>query len=124
MANQAYGSVWCRGFDEATMLPLFEKLLDTVPSSRSWPGFSWLVIRAVDAVETPVVESDLRAFPPTASELMEIARYHLHADCCYEVQANWDLWTYDMSAGSWKQGAERLELICNGTEYDGGICSE
>ena len=124
MANQAYASVWCRGFDEATMLPCFEKLLETVPSSKSWPGFSWLVIRAVDSVETPVVESDLRAFPPTASELMEIARNHLHADCCYEVQANWDLWTYEMGAGSWKQGAERLELICNGTEYDGGICTE
>ena len=124
MANQAYASVWCRGFDEETMLALFETLLETVPSSKSWPGFSWLVIRAVDPVEAPLEERDLRAFPPTASELMEIARDHLHADCCYEVQANWDLWMYDLSPGRWKQGAERLELICNGTEYSDGIFAQ
>ena len=105
------------------MLGLFEKLLETVPSSKSWPGFSWLVIRAVNTMEAPLEERDLRAFPPTASELIEMAGDHLHADCCYEVQANWDLWTFELSAGRWKQGAERLELICNGTEYDGGICS-
>jgi len=105
------------------MLGFFEKLLETVPSSKSWPGFSWLVIRAVDTMEAPLEERDLRAFPPTASELIEMAGDHLHADCCYEVQANWDLWTFELSAGRWKQGAERLELICNGTEYDGGICS-
>ncbi|MBI3663434.1 MAG: hypothetical protein HY234_10345 [Acidobacteria bacterium] len=124
MANQAYASVWCRGFGEETMPPLFEKLLETVPFSKSWPGFSWLVIRAVDAMEAPLEERDLRAFPPTADELVEMARDHLHADCAYEVQANWDLWTYDLSLGRWKQGPERLEVICNGTEYDGGICGE
>jgi hypothetical protein len=121
VANQAYASVWCRGFDEETMLPFFEKLLDTVPSSKSWPGFSWLVIRAVGPTEAPLEECDLRAFPPTAGELMEMARDHLHADSAYEVQANWDLWTYELAAGRWIQDAERLELICNGAEYDGGV---
>jgi len=124
VANQAYSSVWCNGFSEEAMLGLFEKLLETVPSSQSWPGFSWLVIRAVDSTETPLEERDLRGFPPTASELIEIARNHLHADCCYEVQANWDLWTYGLSTGRWKKGAERLELICNGPEYDGETCGE
>lgn len=103
---------------------LFEKLLETVPSAQSWPGFSWLVIRAVDSTEAPLEERDLRGFPPTASELIEITRDHQHADCAYEVQANWDLWTHDPSTGRWKRGAERLELICNGPEYDAGICGE
>ncbi len=106
------------------MLGHFEKLLETVPSSKSWPGFAWLVIRAVGPMETPVEERDLRGFPPTASELIEMARDHLHADCAYEVQANWDLWSYELSPGRWKQGAERLELICNGAEYDAEICGE
>ncbi|HEV8385938.1 MAG TPA: hypothetical protein VGQ11_13795, partial [Candidatus Acidoferrales bacterium] len=91
--------MWCRGFNEEMMLTFFEKLLDTVPSSKSWPGFSELVIRAVDSTEAPLDERDLRAFPPTAGELIEMARDHLHADCCYEVQANWDLWTYELEAG-------------------------
>ncbi len=112
--------MWCHDFDEETMLAHFEKLLETVPSAKSWPGFSWLVIRAVDSTESPLEERDLRAFPPTASELVELARDHHHADCCYEVQANWDLWTYDLNPGRWMQGAERLELICNGPEFDGG----
>ncbi len=55
-----------------------------------------------------------------ANPLIEIAQDHLHADCCYEVQANWDLWTYDVSTGRWKKGAERLELICNGLELSSG----
>jgi hypothetical protein len=124
VANQAYASVWCRDFDEGAMLVHFEKLLETVPSANNWPGFSWLVIRAVDSTESPLEERDLRAFPPTASELVEMARDHLHADCRYEVQANWDLWTYDLNPGRWKKGAERLELICNGPEFDGGNCDE
>ncbi|MCL5287308.1 MAG: hypothetical protein M1453_04840 [Acidobacteria bacterium] len=124
MANQAYASVWCRGFGEETMLGLFEKLLETVPSAPSWPGFAWLVIRAVNPMESPLEELDLRAYPPTASELMEIAREHLNADSAYEVQANWDLWTYELSTGQWKRGAERLELICNGPEYDDGASAE
>jgi hypothetical protein len=40
------------------------------------------------------------------------------------VQANWDLWTYELEAGRWKQDAERLELICNGTEYDSGVYAD
>jgi hypothetical protein len=124
VANQAYFSVWCDGFNEETMLGLFEKLLDTVPSSQSWPGFSWLIVRAVDSLETPLEELDLRAFPPSASELIEIARQHLSADCAYDVQANWDLWTFDLGTGQWKRGFERLNLICNGSEYDAGICGE
>ena len=106
------------------MLGLFEKLLETVPSSQSWPGFAWLVIRAVDPMEAPLEELVLRGFPPTASELMAMAGEHLHADSAYEVQANWDLWTYDLSTGRWKRGAEWLELVCNGPEYDAGVCRE
>ena len=117
-------SVWCNGFSEETMLGLFERLLETVPSSESWPGFAWLVIRAVDSTEAPLEERDLRGFPPTASELIASVAEQLNADSAYEVQANWDLWTYDLSTASWKRGAQRLELICNGPEYDAGIYAE
>jgi hypothetical protein len=106
------------------MLGLFEKLLDTVPSSQSWPGFSWLIIRAVSPMESPIEERDLRAFPPSASELMDIARERLNSDCAYEVQANWDLWNFDLGTGLWKRGAEGLELRCNGPDYDNGVCGE
>jgi hypothetical protein len=124
VANQAYCSVWCNGFSEESMLGLFEKLLDTVPSSQSWPGFSWLVMRAVGPMESPLEERDLRAFPPSASELMDIVRERLNSDCAYSVQANWDLWSFDLATGVWKLGAERLDLNCNGPDYDAGVWSE
>jgi hypothetical protein len=112
--------VWCRNFAEEAMLPAYEKLLDTVPFSRSCAGFTWLVIRAVGPEEAPLVERDLRAFPATAGELVEMAREHLNEDCSYEAQAAWDLWLYDLNQGRWQQQPQQLELICSGQAYDGG----
>ena len=124
MANRAYVSVWSKGFSEATMLEQFEQLLETVPCSAERPGFTALVIRAVDLTQMPLVECDLRSRPLGAGELLELAREHCHADSAYEVQTNWDLWAYDAGAGRWQLRPERLEIICQGEEYDAGAHAE
>ena len=48
MANRAYVSAWAKDYSEATQLEKLERLLETAPFSASWPGFSGLVVRALE----------------------------------------------------------------------------
>src|SRR3989442_7136229 len=73
MANRAYVSLWSKGFSEATMLEQFQQLLTTVPLSAERPGFTELVIRAVDPTETPLGERDLAGQAPSAAAIIELA---------------------------------------------------
>lgn len=98
--------------------------LETVLFSKERRGFTELVIRAVDAKETPILEQDLRSAEYGADVLAELAREHAHADCAYETQAFWDLWTWDEGTGLWAEKPQPLEIICYGTEFDDGICKE
>jgi hypothetical protein len=124
MSNQAYLSIWCKDFSEAHMLEQFGALLATVPFSAIEPGFSYLVIRAVDSTESPVLEQDLRAVPLDASGVIEIAKDHLNTDCAYELRSNWDLWTFDDAVERWQLQPQPLELFCHGEDYDDGFWRE
>ena len=117
MSNYAYISIWCNDFAEAHMLEQFGALLSTVPFSATEPGFTHLVVRAVDATESPVLEQDLRAVRLDANGIIEMAKDHLNSDSAYEVRAKWDLWTLD-DASRWQLQPQPLELFCHGEEYD------
>lgn len=118
MSNRAYLSLWCRDYDETVMLDRFASLLETAPLSQTHPGFASLTIRAVGPDEAPLIERDLRAATVGADGVIERAREFLHSDCCYEVQAFWDLWTYRSAADQWQRGPEPLEILCLGEQYD------
>lgn len=118
MSNRAYLSIWCAEFGEAVMFDRLEKLLETAPVSTSRPGFASLVVRPVGPDEAPLIERDLRAATIGAAGVVELAREFPHADCSYEVQAYWDLWTYDSAADQWRLGPQPLEILCLGQEYD------
>ena len=118
MSNHAYISIWCKDFSELRILEQFGALLATVPFSASKPGFSNLVVRAVDATESPVLEQDLRAVPLDANGVIELAKDHLNNDSAYEVRTDWDLWTYDEAVARWQLQPKPLELFCHGEDYD------
>ena len=124
MPNRAYAGIWIRDFSEENMLAHLERFLATLPLASSPPGFTGLTIRAVDFTETPLEEHDLRGYLATPAEIVELAREHSSSDVCYEVAARWDLWIRDRESASWKKNAERLDLFCYGTEYDGGVFAE
>jgi hypothetical protein len=124
MSNQSYLSVWCKDFPEERILERFAAVLGTVPFSAMRPGFTQLTIRAVDASEAPILEQDLRAVPLDAAGILEIARDHLHGDCCYEVRTHWDLAIFDGATGQSKIEPQPLEIVCNGEDYDDGIWRE
>lgn len=118
MANRTYLSLWCREFGEGVMFERFEQLLETVPLSANEPGFANLMVRAIGPDEAPMVERDLRAAPLRAADVVALAREWMQPDCCSEVEAYWDLWTYDWTSGGWRLGPQKLEIVCQGEEYD------
>jgi hypothetical protein len=124
MANRAYLSIWTPGFSERTMLDQFEHFLRTVPFSADCPGFTALVIHAVEPAETPLDERDFRNQPADAAAIAQQAREHLHSDSAYEVHARWDLWVYDLATALWQRRPESLEIFCHGEEYDGGVAAD
>lgn len=121
MANRAYASIWSRNFSEETLIEQWRAFLKTVPFSDERPGFAELVIRAVDTAEAPIFEQDLRSGEYGAEVLADLAREHAHADCSYETQVFWDLWTWEESNERWVQKPQPLGIICYGSDFDGGI---
>ena len=124
MPNRAFASLWVRDFDDSNMLMHFEHFLASVPVSAEPPGFTELVIRAVDSTETPLEEFDLRGQIMTPADITEIAREQHSDDVAYEVAARWDLWIREMESVSWKKKPERLDLFCHGLRYDGGLAAQ
>jgi hypothetical protein len=124
MSNQSYLNVWWKDFRVERILEQFGAFLGTVPFSAEKPGFTYLIIRAVDASEPPILEHDLRAVPLDAAGLLDLIRDHLHSDCSYEVRTEWDLWVFDSSAAKWKTAPQPLEIFCQGEDYDEGLWRE
>jgi hypothetical protein len=121
MANHAYVSFWTGERAAETMLDRFERLLETFPLSAARRGFTGLLIRAVSPSEAPLVEHSLRGIRAAASDVIALAREHDNADCCYEVEAHWDVWQRNLETGAWQNGPERVLLIGNGRSYDDGV---
>jgi len=124
MANQAYLSIWSEDFSEDRMLDQFKNFLSTVPLSATKPGFTHLVIRAVDPAESPILEQDLRSMPLDADGIAQIISDHLHSDCSYEVRCHWDLTGLDPLTAVSKAEPQPLEILCHGEDYDEGAWRE
>lgn len=119
MANHAYLGVRLRDAGAAALLERFEKFLAAAPQSAARPGFAELVVRAIDAAETPLLERDLRALTPDAAAVIELAREFAGADTACEVAAHWDLWVWE-PGGGWQLRPQPLLLAAYGPDYDSG----
>ena len=121
MSNRAYLKVWCREVTAESLGPLLRGFLETVPFSRTRPGFTQFVLRAIDAAEAPTLERDLRSSPATPAEIVESLGESLQMDSAVELEAWWDLWVLDPASGQWAEKPQRLELICYAPEFEDGI---
>ena len=125
MANRAYVSAWAKDFSETAKLERFGRLLEAAPlSETAGAPFNSLVVRALDVSETPLREWDLRGQKLSPRAVVQLAGEHQGADVAYEVNANWDLWTYDLAENRWARTPQNLEIISYGEEFDGGIAAE
>jgi hypothetical protein len=121
VANRAYLKVRCREVNAETLPRILQAFLETVPFSRTRPGFTQLVLRAVETAEPPLIERDLRAAPYESADVMEALGTSLEPDSSVELEAWWDLWLFDMASGQWTEEPQRLELLCYAPEFEDGI---
>jgi hypothetical protein len=117
MSNQAYLALWCKDFPEERILERLGAFLATAPHSAAKPGFTHLLIRALDFTETPLLEQDLRPAPQGAEGILELVKDHLHSDCAYEVRADWDLWVSEGEPPRWQRLPQPLALSCYGPDF-------
>jgi hypothetical protein len=120
MSNRAFASFWTRNYSEDVMLERFEHFLETLPLTSKESIFLSLTERAISPGETPLDEHDLRGMSAKPADIVALAREHLSADCAYEVEASWPLWSWDAEHSRWGRQPERLLLTCHGQEYDDG----
>jgi len=118
MANRAYLRVWTRDFSPTTMIPEFARFLTTAPLTEGEGKFKLLTVQAVDATETPVAEWDLKEGTFGPAEVAALAAQHIDTDTAFIVEAQWDLWTFNVDSLKWTQAPQPLELVCQGPDYD------
>jgi hypothetical protein len=123
MANRAYLRVWTRDFSEQTMIAEFARFLTSAPLSEGKGNFQQLTVQAVDSTEMPVAEWDLKEGTFGPAEVAALAAQQINEDTAYIVDAQWDLWSFDIETLQWKRGPEPLLLICQGKAYDDGIAT-
>lgn len=123
MANRAYLGVWLREFSEASMPRQFEQFLASAPLSSPSP-YTRLVVQAVDPSEPVLAEWDLRGQGLTSAEVVQLAAEHANADTAFVVEAQWDLWVLEGTPLRWGREPQLLTMLCQGLEYDGGVCGE
>jgi hypothetical protein len=123
MANRANLRVWTRDFSEATMIPEFARFLTTAPLTEGEGRFQQLTVQAVDATEAPVAEWDLKDGTFGPAEVAALAAQHINDDTAFIVDAQWDLWNFNIDTLKWIHGPQPLELICNGKTYDEGVAA-
>ncbi len=123
MANRAYLGVWLREFSEASMPRQFEQFLASAPLSSPSP-YTRLVVQAVDSSEPVLAEWDLRGQGLTSAEVVQLAAGHASADTAFVVEAQWDLWELEGTPLRWARAPLPLTMLCQGLEYDGGVCGE
>ncbi len=123
MANRAYLRVWTRDFSEQTMIAEFARFLTTAPLTEGQGDFQQLTVQPLGASETPVEEWDLKEGVFDPAEVAALAAQHINEDTAYIVQAQWDLWSFDMESLNWSYGPQPLVLVCQGKAYDGGLAT-
>lgn len=124
MANRAYLRVWTRDFSTQTMIAEFARFLTAALLSEGVGRFQQLTVQAVDTRETPVAEWDLREGTIEPAEVAALAAQYLNEDTAFIVEAEWDLWSFDMETLKWTRGRQPLELVCQGKTYDEGAAAK
>jgi len=113
MADRLYLSYWLRGFNAASMLRHYERVLQLFPFSKLRRGESQFRIYVLAYSEPPVLDVPVAA-PVNAQVVIASAREFQNADACYELESAWDVWNWDQD---WKLSPSRVLLTCFGPEF-------
>jgi hypothetical protein len=114
MSDRLYLSCWVRNFDEANMLRHYAKLLDVFPFSKLSTHTRTLRVYAVEFAEPPAMEKPFDA-DASPNDILSAALDFMGPDCACELEASWDLWTYD---SEWKVSPANVTISCLGPEFE------
>jgi len=114
MADQLYLSYWLRAFNDLNMLKKYEKLLRLFPFSRLSKQTTLFQIVPIDNHQ-PAVFERAYATPPDLAAVLAAAGDFQHADCCYRLEAAWDLWQFE---SDWKLAPSTVALVCLGSDFE------
>jgi hypothetical protein len=109
-----YLSCWFHGFTEHNQLRHFERVLGLFPFSKLAARGPAVRVYGIEHAEPPLFEREFEA-GASAGEMVKLAGEFMHADCCTEIDATWDLWQFDTE---WKLRPAAVTLSCFGPDFD------
>lgn len=118
MNDPLYLSLWLRGYSSLALPVYFRKLMAAFPMSKLEPYARFRIV-PLSWAEPPMLEEDFEPDGGLAG-LSTIVQEHLHDDCAYQVESQWDLWQW--IEGEWALRPARvvLDLYGGGFESDSG----
>lgn len=117
MADRLYLSYWLRGFQSSNMVRSYEKMLRMFPFSQLSSGQSTLKIHAISFQEPPLLEREFND-PLSIDDVVPLLREYAKPDTGYEVDARWDLWTFERD---WHLTPVQASLQCLGPDFEGDL---
>lgn len=119
MADPVYLSLWFSDFSAPEMLPHAFSVLQQFPFSEQRPGVNYFAVHPVSWGEATVLE---RRFPAGVDpgQATLIAAELVHDDFAYVFEAQWDLWSPDLSTANWILEPATVKFIIQGERFDEG----
>jgi hypothetical protein len=114
MSDRLYLSCWVRGWQPASMLRHYAKVLETFPFSRLTQHTNTLRVYAVEYAEPPAAEKPFEAGTSVA-DMIAAAREFMAGDCACDLECSWDLWTFDQE---WKLAPAAVTISCLGPDFE------
>jgi hypothetical protein len=107
-------TLWFSSYSPLALPVYFRKLLAVFPISKLAPVARFRVVPICWA-EPALLEEDFEA-DQGLEELSSAVQEHLHDDCAYQVESQWDLWQWEDGEWSLKPSPVLLELY--GSQFE------
>lgn len=114
MTDPLYLTLWFKSYSSLALPVYFRKLVGTFPVSKLAPIARFRVV-PISFAEPTLFEEDFEA-DQGLDDLSALVQEHLHPDCAYQVETQWDLWQWD--EGDWTLKPSRVLLELFGSQFE------
>ncbi len=114
MTDPLYLTLWFRSYSSIALPVYFRKLIGTFPVSRLAPVARFRII-PISFGEPALFEEDFEA-DQSLEDLSSLVQEHLHPDCAYQIESQWDLWQWE--DGDWALKPSTVVLDLYGSQFE------
>jgi hypothetical protein len=114
MLDPLYLTLWFKAYSPIALPIYFRKLMSVFPVSKLAPVARFRVV-PISWGEPVLLEEDFEA-DQGLEDLSSLVQEHLHDDCAYQVESQWDLWQWD--DGDWSLKPSTVVLDVYGSEFE------